>query len=62
MFRCAVVRVEREEQWGENTALRISSDDRTGCWMCVFPASLAAACLSVTVDPLTDGGGHGELS
>ncbi len=25
VFRCAVVGVEREEQWGENTALRSSS-------------------------------------
>ncbi len=25
VFRCAVVRVEGEEQWGENTALRSSS-------------------------------------
>ncbi len=30
VFGCAVVRVEREEQWGENTALRGSSFDRTG--------------------------------
>ncbi len=30
VFRCAVVRVEREEQWGENTAPRSSSADRTG--------------------------------
>ncbi len=30
VFRCAVVRVEREEQWGENTALRSSSADRMG--------------------------------
>ncbi len=28
VFRCAVVRVEREEQWGENTALRSSSAER----------------------------------
>ncbi len=35
VFRCAVVRVEREEQWGENTALRSSSADRTGAG-CVF--------------------------
>ncbi len=30
VFRCAVVGVEGEEQWGENTALRSSSADRTG--------------------------------
>ncbi len=30
VFRCAVVGVEREEQWGENTALRSSSADCTG--------------------------------
>ncbi len=35
IFRCAVVRVKREEQWGENTALRSSSADRTGAG-CVF--------------------------
>ncbi len=29
VFRCAVVRVEGEEQWGENAALRSSSADRT---------------------------------
>ncbi len=30
VFRCAVPGVEGEEQWGENTALRSSSTDRTG--------------------------------
>ncbi len=30
VFRCAVVHVEREEQWGENTALRSTSADRMG--------------------------------
>ncbi len=30
VFRCAVIRVQGEEQWGENTALRNSSADRTG--------------------------------
>ncbi len=30
VFRCAVVRVEREEQWGENAALRSSSADGAG--------------------------------
>ncbi len=28
--RCAVVGVQREEQWGENTALWSSSADRAG--------------------------------
>ncbi len=33
VFRCAVDRLEEEKQWGENTALRSSSADRTitGC-------------------------------
>ncbi len=35
VFRCAVLHVEREEQWGENTALRSSNADRTGAG-CVF--------------------------
>ncbi len=48
VFRCAVVGVEGEEQWGENTALRSSSADRM------------SVCQEV-VDPLTDGGGDGEL-
>ncbi len=30
VFRCAVVRVQGEEQWGENAALRSSSADRMG--------------------------------
>ncbi len=30
VFRCAVICVQGEEQWGENTALRSSSADRTG--------------------------------
>ncbi len=30
VFRCAVIGVQEEEQWGENTALRSSSADRTG--------------------------------
>ncbi len=33
VFRCAVVHVEREDRWGENAALRISSADRTGAGM-----------------------------
>ncbi len=35
VFRCAVVHVEREEQWRENTALRSSSADRMDAG-CVF--------------------------
>ncbi len=34
-LRCAVVHVQGEEQWGENTALRSSSADRMGAG-CVF--------------------------
>ncbi len=30
VFRCAVVGVDGEEQWGEHAALRSSSADRTG--------------------------------
>ncbi len=30
VFRCAVIRVKGEEQWGENTALRSSSAYHTG--------------------------------
>ncbi len=30
VFRCAVVGVQGEEQWGENTALRSSSADNMG--------------------------------
>ncbi len=30
VFRCAVICVQGEEQWGENTALRSSSAVRTG--------------------------------
>ncbi len=30
VFRCAVVGVQGEEQWGENTALRSSSADGAG--------------------------------
>ncbi len=61
-FRCAVVGVEGEEQWGENTALRSSSADRTSAG-CVFsqPHSLLSVCQEAG-DPLTDGWGHGELS
>ncbi len=35
VFKCAVIRVQGEEQRGENTALRTSSADRTGAG-CVF--------------------------
>ncbi len=44
VFRCTVIGVEGEGQWGENKALRSSSAD--GCRMIIYPASLAAACLS----------------
>ncbi len=30
VFKCAVIRVEGEAQWGEDTALRSSSGDRAG--------------------------------
>ncbi len=36
VFRCAVIRVQGQEQWGENTALRSSSANRTGAGY-VFP-------------------------
>ncbi len=39
VFRCAVIRVEGEEQWGENTALRSSSADRAGAYFPVESAS-----------------------
>ncbi len=35
VFRCAVIGVQGEEQWGENTALRSSSVDQTGAG-CIF--------------------------
>ncbi len=35
VFRCAVIRVQGEEQWGEDTALRSSSADHAGAG-CVF--------------------------
>ncbi len=44
IFRCAVVGVQGEEQWVENTALRSSSADGAGAG-CVF-SQLATACLS----------------
>ncbi len=33
-----------------------------GCWMCIFSASLVLPVCQEAVDPLTDGGGDGELS
>ncbi len=62
VFWCAVIRVQGEEQWGENTALRSSSADRTGAG-CVFsqPHYLLPVCQEA-VDPLTDRGWHRELS
>ncbi len=61
IFRCAVIRVQGEEQRGENTALRSSSADRTGTG-CVFSQlyCLLPVCQEAG-DPLTDGGGDGEL-
>ncbi len=46
VFRCAVIGVQGEEQWGKNAALRSSTCWSYGYWMCIFPASLVAACLS----------------
>ncbi len=62
LFSCAVIRVKGEEQRGENTALRSSSADRPGAG-CVFSQShyLLPVCQEA-IDPLIDGGGHGELS
>ncbi len=61
VFRCAVVHVESEEQWGENTTLRSSSADRTGAgWAFSQPHYLLPVCQKAG-DPLTDGGGNGEL-
>ncbi len=45
VFSCAVVCVQAEEQWGDNTALRSSSADRTVLDE-NFP-SLTTCCLSV---------------
>ncbi len=54
-FRCAVIRVEGEEQWGENAALRGSSAGGAGAG-CVFsqPHKLLPVSQEA-VDPLTDG-------
>ncbi len=61
VFRCAVIRVEGEEQWGENVALRGSSAGGAGAG-CVFsqPHKLLPVCQEA-VDPLTDGGRNREL-
>ncbi len=62
VFRCTVIRVQGEEQWGENTAPRSSSADHMGAG-CVFSQPhLLLPVWQEAVDPLTDGGGHGELS
>ncbi len=62
VFGCAVILVHGEEQCGEDTALRSSSADRPGAG-CVFsqPHYLLPVCQEA-IDPLIDGGGHGELS
>ncbi len=61
VFGCAVVGVQREEQWGENTALRSSSADRAGAgWDLSQPHYLLSVCQEAG-DPLTDGGGDGQL-
>ncbi len=61
VFRCTVIRVQGEEQWGENTVLRSSSADHTGVG-CVFsqPHYLLPVCQEAG-DALTDGGGDGKL-
>ncbi len=62
VFRCAVIRVQGEEQWGENTALRSSSADLTGAgWEFSQPHYLLPVCQEAN-DPLTDGGGDGRVS
>ncbi len=61
VFRCAVIRIQKEEQWGENTALRSSSADRSGAgWEFSQPHYLLPVCQEAG-DPLTDGGGNREL-
>ncbi len=61
VFRCIVIRVQGEEQWEENTALRSSSAVRAGAG-CEFsqPYYLLPVCQEAG-DPVTDGGGDGEL-
>ncbi len=52
VFRCAVIRVQGEEQWGENTALRSSSADRAGAgWEFSQPHYLLPVCQEAG-DPL----------
>ncbi len=61
VFRCAVICVQGEEQWGENTALRSSSAKRMGAgWKLSQPYYLLPV-IHEAGDPLTDGGGDGEL-
>ncbi len=61
VFRCAVVRVEGEKQWGENAALRGSSAGAAGAgWEFSQPHKLLPVCQEAG-DPLTDGGGYREL-
>ncbi len=62
VFICAVVCVEGKEQWGENTSPRSSSADHTHAG-CVYPQPhyLLPVCQEAG-DPLTDSGGHRELS
>ncbi len=61
VFRCAVIRVQGEEQWGEHTALWSSGADRAGAgWEFSQPHYLLLVCQEAG-DPLIDGGGNGEL-
>ncbi len=61
VFRCAVIHVQGKEQWGENAALRSSSADCVGAgWEFSQPHYLLSVCQEAD-DPLTDGGGDGEL-
>ncbi len=59
VFRCAVICVQGEEQWGENTALKSFSADRAGAgWEFSQPHYLLPVCQEAG-DPLADGGGDG---
>ncbi len=61
VFRCVVIGVEEEEQWGENAALRgASSDGESSGGEFAQPNYLLPVCQEAD-DPLTDGGGHREL-
>ncbi len=62
VFRCAVICVEGEEQWGENTSLRGTSADGESPG-CEFALEVCPGCEFVRKlsAPLTDGGGHREL-